>query len=396
MEFLMRQRRRFQATQALQMGRAVVGLSGMILVGTSLAQPEQWLEYHTTPEPQGYRWLELSTNAPPGVPLPKLQTTAYYGRWTNGLEDAGGRWFCLDRSRRSGPCDRIFFDANGNGRLDDETPVTANRRDENMAYFEAVKVVFKGEDGPISYHLLARYFQFDKEDARLLVGAGGEYGGNVILGDKKRRIRLVDNTVNGTFNDVGTDPDASDRITIEGEQGFSRYLGRYVEVDGRLLQLEVARDGAFLKVKPAEGVTFGTVRVPETISEFTAVGEMGHFIRKPDQGQFKLPVGKYRAYAWEIGRKDDKGAGWKLSAYSAGPAGDFTVESSQATPLSVGEPVYAAVEVVEAKRDLQFSLRLLGQLGESIQILRGTERPRAPQLQVAGDGFQATRNFEYG
>jgi hypothetical protein len=265
-----------------------------------------------------------------------------------------------------------------------------------MAYFDAIKVVFKGEDGPVSYHLLARYYQFGKEDARLLVGAGGWYGGNVTLAGKKRRLQLVDHTVNGAFNDVGTDPSASDRLIVEGEQGFSRYLGRYLEADGQLLQLEVAKDGAFLKVKPAEGVAFGAVRVPETISEFTAVGEMGHFVRKPDRGEFKLPVGKYRVYAWEIARKDDKGAGWKLSASSAGPAGDFTVESSQATTLAVGEPVYAAVEVVEAKKDLHFGLRLLGQLGESLEIMRGAERPRAPQLQVAGDGFKATRNFEYG
>jgi len=167
-------------------------------------------------------------------------------------------------------------------------------------------------------------------------------------------------------------------------------------VDGQLLQIEVAKDGAFLKVKPAEGVAFGAVRVPAAITEFTAVGPNGQFIRKPDKGEFKLPAGKYRAYGWEIARKDDKGASWTMSGYSSTPAGDFSVAADNVTTVAAGEPVYAALQVTEVKTDLGFSLSLLGPLGESVRIMRGTERPRAPQLQVAGVGFKATRNFEYG
>ena len=375
---------------------AALGAAAAAFTVATLAQPEQWLEYHTAPEPVGYRWLELSTNPPPNVALPKLQPTAYYGSWSNRLDATGQRWFCVDRSRRSGPCDRLFFDANGNGRLDDDPAITTTRRDENMSYFEPVKLVFKGEDGPISYHLNVRYYQYDTQAAQMLVGAGGWYGGQVTLAGKKRQVQLVDNTVNGAFNDVGESPGDSDRITVDGEQGFTRYLGRYLEVDGQLLQLDVARDGAFLKVKPAEGVAFGAVRVPEAITEFTAVGANGQFIRKPEKGEFKLPVGKYRAYAWEIARKDDKGASWTMSGYSSTPAGDFIVAADNVTTVAAGEPVFAALQVTEVKTDLGFSLSLLGPLGESVQIMRGTERPRAPQLQVAGVGFKATRNFEYG
>jgi hypothetical protein len=374
---------------------AAAGLAGAL---TALAQPEQWLEYHTSPEPQGYRWLELSTNPPPDVAWPKLQPAAYYGRWTNGLETAGGRWFCLDRTRKSGPCDRLFFDANGTGRLDDDSAITTTRRDDNATYFEPVKVVFKGEDGPISYHLVVRFYQFDKDRAQLLAGAGGWYEGKVTLAGKKRTVRLMDNTVNGAFDDVGEAPGDCDRITVGGEEGVTRYLGRYLEVDGQLLRLEVARDGAFLKVKPAEGVVWGTVRVPETITEFTAVGTSGHFVRKPEKGEFKLPVGKYRVDGWQLERKDDKGAKWMLSGYGFGVAASFQVSAGNAAAVHVGEPVYAAVQMTETRSDLGFSLSLLGSLGENVQIMRGSERPRAPQLQVAsakGD-FKATRNFEYG
>ena len=32
-------------------------------------------------------------------------------------------------------------------------------RDQYSAYFEPVRVVFKGEDGPITYHLVLRFMQ---------------------------------------------------------------------------------------------------------------------------------------------------------------------------------------------------------------------------------------------
>ena len=373
-------------------------LAACLFAFTALAQPEQWLEYHTGAEPKGYRWLELSTNAPAKVPLPKLQTGASFGCWSNALEATGGRWFCLDRSRKSGPCDRLFFDRNGNGRLDDESPVDTLRRDGNTAYFEPIKMVFKGEDGPISYHLIARFYQFDKDRAQLLVGAGGWYEGMVTLAGKKRRVQLIDNTVNGAFNDQGANPSDSDRLVIVGDKGMDRYLGRYLEVEGQLFKIEVARDGAFLKLQKAEGVALGAVRVPETICDFTAVGECGHFVRKPAKGGFTLPVGKYRVHGWTIDRKDDKGTAWKLSGYSFNKAAGFEVATGNATVLEIGEPVQAALQATESMGRVAFNLRLLGTSGESVEIMRGSERPRAPRLQVASlaGAFRSTNTFEYG
>ena len=104
----------------------------------------------------------------------------------------------------------------------------------------------------------------------------------------------------------------SDCVTVEGDKVGERYLGKLLEVDGQFYQIEVARDGAFIKLQKAENVVLGQVRVPETISEFVAFGENGHFVRKPAKGEFTLPAGKYRIQEWKIDRKDDKGAAWEL------------------------------------------------------------------------------------
>jgi hypothetical protein len=131
--------------------------AGLALATTALAQPEQWLEYHTSTEGRAYHQMELTTNPPLGIALPKLNASPCFARWLTPMDPTGGRWLCLDRTRKSGPYDRLFIDSNGNGRLDDKTPLQA-RLDSYNAYFPPVPVVFKGEDGPITYHLVFRSY----------------------------------------------------------------------------------------------------------------------------------------------------------------------------------------------------------------------------------------------
>jgi hypothetical protein len=375
-----------------------VALAVVLFAGTAMAQTEQWLRYHTGPNSRGHRWLELSPTPPPNVTLPKLQPGALYGQWDNALDPNGARWFCLDRSRKTGPHDRLFFDTNGDGRLTDESPITTMRRDERMAWFDPVRLLFPGEDGPIIYHLTARFYQFGENRAQLLIGAGGWYEGHVQIAGKKRHVQLFDYTVNGAFNDTGTSPANSDLILIDGPQGISRHIGRYLELENQLVHVDIARDGAFLKVQPATDVSLATVHVPDTISEFTALGENGHFIRRPQQGQIQLPAGHYRVQGWQIERQDENRQHWTLSGRSIGRPGDFAISPDEPATLALGEPILAVVQAVESRNQIQFDLRLIGSLGESVQILRGNQQPRAPRLEIASADadFRATHTFEYG
>jgi hypothetical protein len=86
-------------------------LAGMVLAGTAFAQSEQWLEYHTGTEGRAYQSLKLTTNPPAGVVLPKLNAPPYFARWLTPMDPSGGRWLCLDRTRKSGPYDRCTLTA---------------------------------------------------------------------------------------------------------------------------------------------------------------------------------------------------------------------------------------------------------------------------------------------
>jgi hypothetical protein len=371
-------------------------LCGVILAVSASAQTEQWLEYHTTRNGRGYRVLEFTTNAPSGVALPALNGTAYFANWPTPLDQAGGRWLCLDGKRKNGPRNRLYIDRNGNGRLDDESPVEASERDEYATIFEPVKMVFKGEDGPISYHVAFQFSQYDNQKGYLYAASAGFYEGKVNLGGQKRRVQLIDGNANGAFNDWSVNPSQTDRIVIDDNETDARFLGRFVEIAGQLFQIEVARDGAFLKVQKAENVPMGRVQVPDSVTEFTAMGENGHFVRKPASGA-SLPQGKYRLLDWKSERRDDKGVAWQLLARSYGDSEAFEVGNAP-TVLDLGGSVRASLQASETTTQTSFRLQLQGSKGESVEITRAGARPRGPQLILASrDGtYRRTNTFEYG
>ncbi len=150
-----------------------------------------------------------------------------------------------------------------------------------------------------------------------------------------------------------------------------------LEVDGKLFNVEVARDGAFIKVqKPAENVTLGAVRVPANISEFAAFGANGYFVRKPTNGEFTLPAGQYRMFHWTINRKDQNGAAWTLSGHNFPDTANFEVAAGKTAALDIGEPVQAVLKADEQPdRQITFRLSFVGHQKEAIEMLRDGQRP---------------------
>lgn len=381
----------------LTVNRAWLVAVGLSLATTAMAQKEQWLRYYTSSDGRSYQYIELTTNAPAGLKLPQLNAAPYFARWLTPLDPAGGRWMCFDRSKKSGAYDKLYIDSKGSGKLDTE-PVGILRTDPFSTQFQPVKLVFKGEDGPIAYHLQLRFMKYQNDEARLLSSSGCYYAGDVDLGGKKRRLELTDANVNGTFNDCGATVRESDRVGVKDNKDGDRYLGKLLEVDGVFYRIEVARDGAFVKIQKAENVEFGKVKVPETLTVFSAFGPNGHFTRKPVKGELTLPVGAYDSQDWTISRKDKSGASWELMAYRTKESCKFEVTSGSVAKALVGEPVRMEMEAKESTNTVNFSLSFLAPSGESIQLMKGEQRPPGPKLIIASlDGsYRSTNTFEFG
>ena len=352
-----------------------VGISLLVLATSAVAQDEQWLQYHS--EREAYQIIggrstsrEVKSDKPQNVKLPEFKTKQHFFiEWETPMVKSGRLWIALDRTSEQGQWDRLFIDSNGNGHLDDEEVVKAYRTEQYYTYFGPVKIVFEGEDGPISYHLNFRFFDYNEQNRRLYLYQSGWYEGEITVAGQKKNCMLVDYNLNGTFNDKSLQSRDSDRIRI-GRKGSedTRFVGNYIEVDDVLYRLEVAQDGAFIKLAKAEDVKFGNIKLPETITEFSAGGENGLFIREVKEGVASLPLGKYRIDHWEIDRKDDKGKNWTMRGSSFSEKGDFEVTEAGETALEIGEPVTAGLQVNLNGTNYEFSKVIRGSLGEYVSL----------------------------
>ncbi len=387
----------------MYMTYAVV-LAGVCVVSSG-AEEEQWLNYRTSPE--AYQVvgdmrmdrLKLSTDKPEQVELPEFKgDSPLFAKWNSPMTKEGYLWVAFDREHKNGSYDRVVIDSNGDGRLKDETFISAHRTESRYSYFGPVPVYFEGEDGPITYHLNFRLYY--REDYKYLyVSSGGWYEGTIRLGDQKMHCMLIDYNSDGEFNDISQNAAESDRIRIgKTEHAPTRYVGKYLEIDGVLYRPTIARDGAFLTISKADDVVFGNVRAPGEITELTAGGENGLLTVTLENGVGKLPLGKYRLDHWEIDRKDDNNQSWTLRGSGFGKDGDFEVVKDDPVPLPIGEPVLANLEVTQTETKYSFNHQMRGQLNERIEILKNGSRGRAPTLQITNGDQTYDRSFqlEYG
>ncbi len=383
-----------------------VGISLLVLTSTAVAQEEQWLQYHSEREAQqivgdmGTSNPTLTSEKPQGVELPEFKAQQqFFAKWSTPMVESGYLWISLDRTQKQGQWNRLFIDSNGNGHLNDETAITAYRTDQYSSYFGPVKVVFEGEDGPLTYHLNFRFYNYNERSRRLYVYSGGWYEGTITIAGAKKHCVLIDQNANGTFDDKSLEAHKCDRIRI-GEKGTrdTGYVGNYIEIDDVLYRTEIARDGAYIKLSKAEDIKFGNIRLPETITEFSAGGENGLFTFKPEKGAGPLPVGKYRVNSWTIERKDEKGRKWKLRSSMFSQRGDFEIVVDKETELSIGEPIISTLQARKSGSGYSFSQNLQGRLGERIELTRNGAQPLAPKLHVKNkDGtYDRLFSFEYG
>ena len=406
-----------EARRALRVARIVTPLLVLKLALPVLAAeaelgPEQWLAYRTSAGGEAGKvvgktagqTLELTSKRPDGVSLPELAASdPLFAKWSTPMTPAGYVWLALDRSQPEGAYDRLYIDADADGELDDDTPVVARQasafRQQQSARFRQVKVLLPCEDGPVAFHLDFALWISGPEQVRLVATAAGWYEGSIRIGQEKAHCALFDANANGAFDDASLDVQSSDRVKISAGSAFViGRAGKYVQLGESIRQLQVARDGAFVRIGPAADQSrFGTVEVPEGMERISAGGENGLLFPTVDQGEAKLPVGKYRLNHWEMRRTDDSGGVWEMTGALSSLA--FEVTDQGPAKLEIGEPVVGSVSVRKQNTAHNFSdPTLKGSHGERITLTRSGQTPPAPAVRIknADGSYNKVFGFEYG
>ncbi len=229
------------------------------------------------------------------------------------------------------------------------------------------------------------------------------------LGGKKLWCTLIDNNANGRFDDSGTHRSQSDRIRLapKGDRSFQNYggdtttraVGKFVEAGDALFALTIAPDGAFVCFSPVvEPPPRGTVQLARCVSAFSVFGPQGHFFREASDGAADVPAGEYMIDRYEVVRKDDAGATWKLRDLGAGCEKPFGVEPGQTATLDLGEGVLCKLTASKSGDAYRINTSIETPRGDRLTLERNGTQPPAPQIRIANADKTYDKKFrlEYG
>ena len=165
-----------------------------------------------------------------------------------------------------------------------------------------------------------------------------------------------------------------------------------------LLAISMYRMNNAPKAITDKDIVYGSINLPETISQFAADGENGIVNIKPDKGIGQLPVGKYTTRLWRTEREDDQDSTWALTGQSFGDQSLFEINDSNQAKLDIGEPIIATVDARKNGSNYSFNQIIKGRLDEHIELTKNGARPQAPKLNIKNsDGtYNRTFSFEYG
>lgn len=371
-----------------------------------IAGETHWLQYRTSRERNQawgslLNWIELSKEKPWDMDLLEFKSDQpWFAKWQSPLAENGFRRLAFDRSYKAGPCNILYFDSNGDGKLSYDEAINAYQTDQHLAYFGPVPVMLKYEGEPIMYHLNFRYYSWSEENTQVHSFSGGWYEGNINLSGQSKFCMLIDYNANAAFNDISDSFDC-DRIHIgSGNVKKELLVGNYLEFDSKLYEVNIAADGACIELSEAEDVTFGEVQIPETVTDVSLVGENGLFERTPQEGKVQVPVGKYKVYKWTSERNDDDETNWKLQAsvYNSDNVDSIEVSESNPAIIDIGEPLKSSLKASGEKGTHSFRQSLGGRHGENIQLLRNGSQPRPPKVRIKNEdgSYDKTFSFEYG
>ncbi len=384
----------------------------VILLGAGFsqayAQQEQWLQYYSSKKasemiggsPSPYH--ELSEAAHDSSKLPEfICDKPAFGKWKQSYDSNGPRIIAFDKSEGASNYDKVYFDTDGDGSLKDEKPLKFYSKNEYETHFGPVPVYFQGEDGLITYHIEIKLYT-GRNQNYLRIDSACWYAGDVNVNGKAIKCTLIDYNANGRFDDIANEKTSiCDRIWIgkTGNAYEAGHLGKYIRVGGKFYTVSAARDGANVKISPAENIIYRKVKVPKSITKLSVCGSNGYFDIEPIDGVCKVISGKYRVDKWSAQKTDNKKKKWSIQASNAGKIQLNAIEDNHEV-LDLGEPLVSTVSVRKGGNDrFSFNQETVGRYGERIDISRtGMYRNAAPKLRIRTVDMSYDKKFslEYG
>lgn len=252
----------------------------------------------------------------------------------------------------------------------------------------------------------------------LILLPGGVMKGELVIGDEKKLVTLIDGNANGRYDDVidfpvpgngrgrfdmmGIDLNGDGKLISRfGRAAESQFLPRRIRIDDRWYAIDVAADGTSLTLTPVTPET-GSMKFVGRVQAVFASDNGAIVDKSDDEGVMELPEGNYAVQRLTLALLDDAGATWTLSCRS--PSKELqhiVVRPDKVTEVNAGGPL-TVKPVVTRRGDRLFALNavLVGRSGETYSpgVAKNGRRTDAPTFRIYDkNGKQvASGAFEYG
>ncbi|MEW6072873.1 MAG: hypothetical protein AB1726_09830 [Planctomycetota bacterium] len=274
--------------------------------------------------------------------------------------------------------DRLWFDADADGDLAEETP-----RDAEAARLPGtfrsppvdLTVVAGGAEMPYSLRAsavgpdlvdaLALGGEVDVESLALTLEGNCAYTATLALDGTAIRFLLADGDVDGRFDTrfaLG-EPAAGDpwrALVATGDRLFATagerldardeaFLGRWIGLGGRVFTLAADAAGGRLSLAPLAAAA-GRVPLVAGTAKISFVNEEGDLlVHLADPAAappaVDVPAGRWRVAGYQLYRADADGDRWSLSAAATPRSAVFTVSAGETAAVPYGEPFHPAAAV---------------------------------------------------
>jgi hypothetical protein len=275
---------------------------------------------------------------------------------------------------------RVYFDANGNRDLTDDSVISGSVERTGPlteAEFSPIDLTITVDGKQLNYSMVPEATRFspgaiigfalrvlsaDIDRPMIRLRANCAYVGEFDLDGRHYRVTLLDENVNGRFDDhlkvLPPSPDdtqvssSGDSISIKvATDGAAirtyQALGDLLVLDRTLFEVSLRVGEGKMTLSPYGG-EIASARLPEGFETLTLYTDeanpKGVMMYRPAQ-TIPLPCGSYRLLQYDLFRDDEQGDRWTLSAAGAKDSAPFIAAKGGETALVCGEPFSPVVTV---------------------------------------------------
>lgn len=322
-------------------------------------------------EPSGYRSLQVSSQPPPGswkLPKSEFCPLAYASFDFNGQK----KLLVFDKATSESKLyNRLWFDANDDGDLTDDPPVTVElpeKGEMSVVSFPAITTTVTVEGKPLPYRFNAEAYgetmflsfegggtvtSMSPQNMRVYLSPACYYLGETVVDGRKHTVVLGDKDCDGRFNGVRFQRDENDQgdsfaIGTTVTQMRQGGLPTHLVLGGKVYDLQVREHEAKL-VLSENTEPSGILKLSAATSMLQMfVPDRKRLFFAPDcPTELKVPAGEYRIDSYLMEKRDPEGDLWQVVCAGGRSPAKIAAEGG-AAELKFGEPFQTTVDARNA------------------------------------------------